>query len=154
MARGGYRKPERPAPVSGPGALSRRTDGGPSQPVRELPDARYGEAKTFREVQQGAPVAGQPQTPAPQPAGAMQQLLQQMVPLGAPTARPDEPITAGASTGPGVGPEALGLPSPESVNNEDLQMLQRYLPALVFQANQPGASASFRNWVRQIRASL
>ena len=39
--RGGYRKPQNPAAVSGPGALSKRTDG--KQPVVRVPDVPYGE---------------------------------------------------------------------------------------------------------------
>jgi len=31
MPRGGYRQPNNPAPVSGPGALSQRTDGGATE---------------------------------------------------------------------------------------------------------------------------
>ena len=37
---GGYRRPTNPSPVSGPGALSRRTDG--QQPTQDLPNAKYG----------------------------------------------------------------------------------------------------------------
>jgi hypothetical protein len=40
---GGYQKPSKPASVSGPGKLSRRTDGGPAQKLRDIPDAKYGE---------------------------------------------------------------------------------------------------------------
>jgi hypothetical protein len=57
MARGGYQQPSSPAPVSGPGAGSKRTDGGPVQKLRELPDANYGEAATYRDLQQSAPLA-------------------------------------------------------------------------------------------------
>lgn len=52
MPRGGYQRPSNPAPVSGPGAMSKRTDGGPVQKLRDLPDAQYGEAATFRDLQQ------------------------------------------------------------------------------------------------------
>ena len=49
-SRGGYRQPSNPAPVSGPGALSARTDGGAGsskQPIRRIPGQAYGEGKAF-----------------------------------------------------------------------------------------------------------
>ena len=60
MPRGGKRTPATPAPVSGPGALSARTDGGPgsaSQPIRVPTGGAYGEAKALTEQQQAAPLA-------------------------------------------------------------------------------------------------
>ncbi len=99
--KGGYQAPANPAPVSGPGALSQRTDGGPGQPVRSLPDAKYGENRDFVTQQQGAPLAAGPQLPS-------------VIPLDAPSSRPDEPVTAGAPLGPGPGSEALGPVAPPS----------------------------------------
>ena len=40
---GGYRTPSNPAPVSGPGSLSQRTDGGPRQVQAEMSGMPYGE---------------------------------------------------------------------------------------------------------------
>lgn len=98
--KGGYQPPAHPAAVSGPGALSQRTDGGPGQqPVRALPDAKYGDSAAFVAQQQGAPVPAGPGLP-------------EVVGLDAPTQRPDEHVTAGAALGPGPGPEALGPVSP------------------------------------------
>lgn len=99
------------APVSGPGRLSRRTDRSPFQKIRELPDASYGEAKEFNDLQKQAPLANAP-APAPGAGGPGPQAnptpLASVIPLNAPTQRPDEPVTSGALTGPGPGPEALG----------------------------------------------
>lgn len=94
MPRGGYRKPANPAPVSGPGALSRRTDG--KQPVMNIgAGGNYGDAKDFREIQGGATMqqqaAPRPQTPT----------VPKVTPLFAPTERPDEPITSGMPFGEG-----------------------------------------------------
>lgn len=123
--RGGYQAPAHPAPVSGPGAMSRRTDGGPVQKLRDLPDAQYGEAKTFRELQQAAPLE---QTPAPGmdsavPAGgAAVPPSSRVVPFDAPSMRPDEPVTTGAALGPGPGPEVM----PNSLQaNTTADLLQR-----------------------------
>lgn len=100
MARGGYQKPNNPAPVSGPGKLSRRTDGGPGskQAMQQMTGGKYGENKALMEQQQGAPLAGSP-TPNPRVSAPAQQAP--VTPLFAPTARPDEPVTAGMPFGPG-----------------------------------------------------
>jgi hypothetical protein len=101
---GGQRRPSNPAPVSGPGALSRRTDG---QGPKYISGGQYGEGQEMMDLQASAPMsetktraprmsAGKTAT-APPPA--------QVTPLFAPTQRPDEPITAGAPFGPGPGPQ-------------------------------------------------
>lgn len=101
---GGKRVPHDPAPVSGPGSLSRRTDGGPAQVNAQLPDAAYGEQAAFQSIQSGAPMAAAPPIPTPQMGGAAPTPVAPPVPLTAPTERPDEPISAGAPFGPGPGP--------------------------------------------------
>lgn len=104
MARGGYRKPNNPAPVSGPGKLSRRTDGGPGskQAMREMTGGKYGENKALMEQQQGAPLAGSP-VPNPQVTLSSSNAAKPAVTgLFAPTQRPDEPVTAGMPFGPGI----------------------------------------------------
>lgn len=70
------------------------------------------------------------------------------VPLGAPTDRPGEPVTAGVPVGPGPGAEVLGLPDESGV--DDLAM---WLPMLEFAASQPGASVQTRNFVRRLRGA-
>jgi hypothetical protein len=97
MARGGYRKPNNPAPVSGPGALSRRTDGGAGskQAMKEIRTGKYGESKAIMEQQQGAPMAG---NPAPSPRVAAPKVTGLMQP----TERPQEPVTEGMPFGPGT----------------------------------------------------
>lgn len=136
--RGGYRRPANPAPVSGPGALSQRTDG--RQPTMDLPNAKYGENAAFRDAQQAAPMSES----GPD--------LSQIVPLGAPTERPDEPISAGLSGGPGAGPSIPNTQSP--LTEEQRARLRSYLPALVVLASRPDADANTRQLVRQLRADL
>lgn len=115
--------PARPAAASGPGALSRRTDGGPAQQLRELPDAQYGEAKTFRDLQKSAPLAQVPQS-GQTPNSGRPTAQPSLTPLSAPTARPGEPVTAGAATGAGPGPESLGLNQPAADYSNARNMLQ------------------------------
>lgn len=148
MTAGGYQKPSNPAPVSGPGAQSKRTDGGPAQALRELPDAQYGEAATFRADQQGAPLAQTPsaaRSPRPARGGGAGSNLPS---LGAPTGRPNEPVTAGLGGPPGEDPLRAQMTA------EDLDRLKRYLPALIEMAQRPDATASFRNYVRLLRAKV
>lgn len=130
-------RPESPAPVSGPGALSARTDGGPAdrQPMRALPDAQYGEAKEFREIQQGAPMYAESAPSAP-PG------------LFAPTERPDEPVTSGIASGPGDGP--IALPQFGEQASADIQVIRGYLPSLKRAANMPNAPATFQSFVRYL----
>jgi hypothetical protein len=147
MARGGYRQPGNPAPVSGPGALSKRTDGGPGQPVRTPSGGAYGERQAMEQMQQAAPLAASPggDVGAPQPAG---DVSANVVGLDAGTQMPDTPVTAGAATGDGPGLEALGLPN---APDQDLRRLVAYLPVFEHMANQPGSSKAARNLVRSLK---
>lgn len=90
-------QPQNPAPVSGPGALSRRTDGGPgnaAQPISAAPGQPFGDRGAQEAQQQAARMAGQPQRPD----------------VFGPSTAPDEPITAGVGIGPGPGPRQPSLP--------------------------------------------
>lgn len=102
---GGMRTPANPAPVSGPGALSQRTDG---QPARYASGMPYGDGQDFYDIQTSAPMASTDNVAAGKRvarrssqgvAGAAP-----VTPLFAPTERPEEPVTAGAAMGPGPGP--------------------------------------------------
>lgn len=144
MPKGGYRKPNNPAPVSGPGALSRRTDGGPVQGAKEMSSGgKYGERKELREMQQAAPMQGNtiPSTPAPTIAAPRAQVTN----LFAPTERPDEPITAGAPVGPGRTPT-------QEVNGRYMTV-SKYLPMLEDMAVSPDAPQSFKNFLQYVKAA-
>ena len=101
---GGYRKPENPAPMSGPGALSQRTDGGPSQGAKYISGLPYGQGQETYNQQTAAPVAAAEPAPAA-PA------LPPMLSLNDMTQRPDEPLTAGLDIGDGPGSEVMNLPN-------------------------------------------
>lgn len=150
---GGYRKPNNPAPVSGPGAKSQRTDGGPGQPVRDLPDAKYGENAAFRTAQQAAPMSGGGggMGGAAAPAGLPD--LSGIVPMGAPSQRPDEPITAGMPFGAGPGSTASASDS-GGLTPEQAARLRSYLPVLVMLASQDDADPQTKRFVRQLRGDL
>ena len=118
--RGGYRQPSNPAPVSGPGALSKRTDGGATEGMTQAPKYMAGMGYGMggnMEQQSGAPMQGNSVPFMPSP----------MVPLTAPTSRPQEPITAGADFGAGPGSEALvNMPSPQINITNILSRLAQY----------------------------
>lgn len=129
---GGPRTPAHPAPVSGPGKYSRRTDGGPAQSLSAAPDQEYGAMKDQLNQQRVAPMAGQAPMPpaatpsAPQGAGPQAPAYQGGA-FNAPTNRPNEPVTAGAAIGPGPGPEALNFkPVQQGAGTGQMtQLLQR-----------------------------
>jgi len=146
MARGGYRQPGNPAPVSGPGALSQRTDGGPGQPVRAPSGGAYGERQALEQMQQAAPLAASAGGDVGAPP--MEDVSASVVGFDAGTQMPETPVTAGAAMGDGPGLEALGLPN---APDDDLRRLVAYLPVFEAMANVPGSSKSARNLVRQLK---
>lgn len=125
---GGYRQPSNPAPVSGPGALSARTDGTPRGPV---PGA--------------APTMQSHEVPMQGPD------LSSIVPLGAPSTRPEEPIQAGMPTGAGPGGV---LPPAGGLDEHSAERLRSYLPVLIFLASSPDADSATKQYVRQLRGEL
>jgi len=106
MASGGYRQPSNPAAVSGPGALSQRTDGGAGsakQPIRVPTGGKYGEAKALEEQEKAAPMAVRGQPTGQAGAAANPQSPPQLPPqqpqgVFHPTNRPTEPITTGVTS--------------------------------------------------------
>lgn len=133
---GGYRKPGNPAPVSGPGALSRRTDG------RVAEGFAYGMNKQINEQAAGAPmakvaaVAARPMNVAPQ--------LPPVTPLTDPTMNPDESVMAGINMGAGPGSEALMLPTMNDSQAEFTKSISSYYPVLSYIAQRPNTSPETR----------
>jgi hypothetical protein len=143
MPRGGYQKPSNPAPVSGPGRLSRRTDGGPVQAAKEIPGGgKYGERKALSEIQSGAPMQGNPIPSTPTPTVQATPLTK----LFEPTQRPNEPVTSGMPFGAGR------TPAPEPVQGR-FAMVSKYLPELKAMTNDPAAPESFKLFMRFIDAA-
>lgn len=145
---GGARTPSNPAPVSGPGAMSRRTDGGPAQPARYVSGGNYGDGQELMSIQQAAPMASsQTQTQAPRSATPTAPMP---TPLDAPSERPDEPVTEGNPLGPGSGPSVLS-----GGNNapDEWRQFKQFLPLLTDAANAPGASQQFVKFVHRLRGA-
>src|SRR5262245_2754405 len=138
------------AEVSGPGQFSQRTDKAVSAANNSLPDAGYGEAKEYNDIKSGAPEGKSPGGNVDF-ASLFGDPASRVVPMGAPSAQPNVPITDGAAFGAGAGMEALGLADQKA---EDLQKLAPYLPVLEFMSNQDGASWAMRNLVRKVKATM
>jgi hypothetical protein len=122
MARGGYRQPSNPAPVSGPGALSARTDGGATegmtQPQQQYTGFGYGENGDTNAMQSEAVMAGNPFSMAG------------ITELSAPTQRPDEPITSGINYGEGPGTEVMrGMPNQQPTLVDTIKRLAQFDPS-------------------------
>ena len=150
---GGKRTPRNPAPVSGPGQLSRRTDGGPAQVNAQMTGMAYGDNQDFMEIQEGASMAAAPrskgmaQAPQGSPMGAM--IGSGAGPLFSDTQRPDEPVTAGANFGPGPG----AAPQLNSVQTaaQDAKTIGKYLPDLMRMAEEDDTPMAFKRFVRHLR---
>jgi hypothetical protein len=144
---GGYRKPGTPAPVSGPGALSRRTDG------RVAEGYAYGMNKQINEQAAGAPMAKAPQ-PRPTSASKMMSAspLPAVTPITAETMDVNDPITNGVPVGPGAN-SIPGMPSGPT-EDPDINMIRDYYPMLEFWASQPGTSQATKDYVQYLRTII
>lgn len=126
---GGKRTPGNPAPVSGPGQLSQRTDGGPQQVLSDVSGLAYGENQGLEDLQSAAPLNASGQTTAratrraPSRRGGGRAGGMGVSPLMSPTQRPDEPVTAGAPIGPGSGPTVSDLPNQGQLANTVRKMV-------------------------------
>jgi hypothetical protein len=67
-----------------------------------------------------------------------------------PTTRPQEPLTAGMASGPGVGPEALGL-DPRMA--EVAKMREKWMPMLQPIADDPDTPDSVKMLIRHLRSA-
>lgn len=143
------------AEVSGPGQFSKRTDKAVSEANRSLPNAGYGEQAAYQEQVGGAALPTAPSAPAPDVTGMSFDALfgsaaSRVTPLDAPTARPDEPVTAGVDYGPGPGSEALGLRQEGALS----ERTRAAMPYLIWMANRPGSSDAARMIVRQLKSQM
>lgn len=144
---GGYREPKNPAQVSGPGAMSKRTDGG--QVSMDLPNAKYGENADYQEIQQGAPVASN----TGGPSALAQSLFSQLQPINSPSAEPNTPVTNGSQYGPGLDQSALAANNPAAAEAQQLKA-SGVLRLMVQVADSDQGTPAFRSYVRSLIAAL
>lgn len=115
-----------------------------TQAAKYIPGLGYGEGQATMAQQKAAPMAATPKASA-----------SPLLDLMAPTARPNEPVTAGAAMGAGPGTEALTLPSMANDQNDpDLEMVRRYFPVLEYWANQPDTSQATKDYVQYLRGII
>jgi hypothetical protein len=132
MARGGLRSQRtntEAKPVSGPGALSQRTDMDPIQPG-QVPASQ---------------VPNVPPASVPSPASASNlqgRTPQPITNIFAPTENPNEPITAGANMGAGRNPEPA----------TQYAMIQKYMPQLDSLASKEDSPESFKIFLSLVKS--
>jgi hypothetical protein len=143
---GGYRKPGKPAPVSGPGALSRRTDG------RVAEGYAYGMNKQINEQAAAAPMAKAPTFNAGSARMGEMRSLAPVTPITAETMDVNDPITNGVPVGPGAN-SIPGMPSGPT-QDPDINMIRDYYPMLEFWASQPGTSQATKDYVQYLRTII
>lgn len=119
--------------------------------MMDLPDAKYGEQQAFQQAQAAAPMA-ESAGGMGAPAGVQGPDLSGIIPMGAPTQNPEEPLMAGMPTGPGAGSQFA--PQQPTLNPQDADKLRAYVPTLVLLASQEDASPATKQFVRQLRAEL
>jgi hypothetical protein len=110
MARGGNRPT---APQNNPMNINGRGGNGQSgtQAAKYVSGLPYGEGQELMQTQQSAPLAAAPGIEQSRTPMASASAAASLIPMNAPTQRPDEPITFGADAGVGPGLGSLGLPS-------------------------------------------
>jgi hypothetical protein len=139
--------------VSGPGKFSSRTDLPPS--------TSYGEGVQTAAIAGGAPMASasdvrgatntELRAAGRQGQSAMGMQQTPLTPLFAPSQRPDEPITAGVDMGLGPGSDALMM---NQIDQNDKDIVAKYLPSLTSMAAQQDTPKSFRAFVSFLQGSL
>jgi hypothetical protein len=139
---GGYRKPGNPAPVSGPGALSRRTDGRVAEGFAYGMNKQINEQAAAAPLAKAAPMAARSMNVAPQ--------LPPVTPLTDPTMNPDESVMSGINMGAGPGSEALMLPSMNDSSAEFNKSISSYYPVLSYIASRENTSPETRRALAMI----
>jgi hypothetical protein len=134
--------------------------GSAGQPAQYMAGGAYGEGKENMELQTAAKMnkSGVNVKPAPtlSAMSAMMRGDDEVVPLDAPTQRPDESVTTGAamdSSSPG--PEILSTPGMlNAQQNEDMAKLAAFLPIYARIAESPSATNATRNFYRWLKANV
>jgi hypothetical protein len=158
--KGGYQRPRNPAQVSGPGAMSQRTDGKPSvdnprQAARYISGQEYGEGQVINEIAQAAPLAAAPDqgTTTPMGGGGGMEMRPRPTSMYAPTERPDEPLTAGVPVG--AGPNELAPDMMSKVGEDQDAERMAVLIGILQQAEMRGElSQGGTNALRKLRGYL
>lgn len=138
--RGGYRPT---ASQNNPANVNALGGNGQSGMNTDYSGFAYGMNKAINEQRQAAPI--KPSADTARVVQAQPEAMAPVIPLDAPTQRPDQPVTAGGALGPGGGEDILGLPPVSPVmefdsgvnairalylqdpNNQDLKRILEYV---------------------------
>ena len=155
---GGYRQPTNPASVSGPGALSQRTDGGAMdgmmQPQGQYTGFAYGENSAL-DAQAGAAKMQKAPAPTAAPAPAsMASMFGGLMSLDA-DSQDSLPISDGVDIGRGRGSEALNPRLTSAINqDENVALIKRYLPDLMNATRLQGAPDSYKQFINYLKKQI
>lgn len=146
--KGGYQPPRNPAPVSGEGSQSRRTD---TQASRYIQDQPWGDAEEANRIAQANPLYKEPsaqRVPLSQdPRFKTPQATEK-------SARPDEPLMAGVPIGPGYSPRPRTGLVDQVAEGADLKTIAT-LVGMFTEADATGnASGKTRKLLRDLRTAL
>jgi hypothetical protein len=146
--RGGLRPT---APQYNPANVS--ATGGDGQSGRDYTGFAYGQNQALAEQQASAPMAAAPTMPrasqeAMPPMGGGVTPLDELQPDG-------RPISDGVDFGAGRGSEALPSRVTSAMNqNENLDLIKRYLPDLINATRIPNAPDSYKRFVNYLREQI
>jgi hypothetical protein len=136
-------------PLAGPAGLgkySTRTDN------LQMGSTAYGEGVETQAIKSGAPLSKTPDT-RPARAGDVREAATQgpVTELFAPSQRPTEDIMAGNKLGPGPGADSLMM---NQVQQNDSDIIAKYMPALNAMASAPDTPQTFRIFVRSLQGNM
>lgn len=142
MPSGGLRPnaPQNKFGVSGTGGNGSK-DG---QPLRVAPGGKYGERKASLDQQRSAPMVSAPA----QATTNVQPNLPPIVPLTAPSQRPNESVMDGSPVGPGS--NTLNIPGQVQDNTQFNAKIESYAPVLQFIQSRPDTSFETRNIISML----
>ena len=132
------------AGASGPGKFSKRTD-------MDLGSTSYGEGQETAMLNTAAPKS-KTRGIADDVGGRPANLAQPVVPLFAPTQKPEVPVTEGIDMGEGAGSEALIMRQPD--DNNFRAAISSYMPVLAYISDLPNTSPETKRAIRQLRDNL
>lgn len=112
--RGGFRPT---APQNNPANVNPMGGNGQSGMNTDYTGFTYGQNKAVNEQRKAAPITAAP-TGTTLAAETRRLVQTPLIPLDAPTQRPNEPITAGVDAGAGPGSEVLNLPQGVGIGQE------------------------------------
>lgn len=146
--RGGMRPT---APQNNPANVS--ATGGDGQSGRDYTGFAYGQNQALAEQQASAPMAAAPAMPRPS-QDAMPAMGSGVTPLD--ELQPDgRPISDGVDFGAGRGSEALPSRITSPMNqNENLDLIKRYLPDLINATRIPNAPDSYKRFVNYLKEQI